>query len=832
MIGLLKRHRDTLLAMLVYALLTVGMTYPIILQMSTHLIGDSTDAYLFFWGNWWTREALRKGLDLYHTDYLFYPSGVSLYFHAFSHANAFLWMVLASLFGAVPAYNLIILISYWLASFNMYLLAKDLGLSNAASFLAGLVYGLSPYHLSNADNLVLVSSQWMPLYALFFLRAVRRGSLRASVLAAIFMALSALSSWHLLTLLSLWTALFLLYSLAFERRMWSRRALWALLVTVLCSALILAPFLFPLVRELLADDKPYVASADGQGNDLLAFLVPGPGHPLLGEALRSLHARLQMLPGKGRRHPAYLGLTMYALALLAVVKKRHQAGFWLAAGVVFAVLSLHSPLTFNGSVLDVVRLPWFQPIVSLMRAAWRFNELFAFCVAVLAALGWDVIQAGLKDSRFASFSSWATGALCVCLLCVYAKLPFPTIKIHVSPFYDRLAREDGDFGIVTVPMGYAEAKRYMFLQTYHGKKLVGGHVSRPPEGAGDFIDTVPILRAMDREGEPPDRAAFGVREQVKELAAHDIRYLILHQDQLSDETLAAWQAYMAVSPIYENPVVYDTGFDFTPRWRPSDDLMILDATWSSSSMVQTEWGELSVTWLADRPPEKDLTVQIVLVDGEGHVARQKSFPIGEQGWPTSKWPEGAVAAYSYPIQIGPFAEPGCYSVSLELVDASTGEPYGEAVKVGEVEVTALPRVFTPPTMTHSISADFGDDLTLLGYDVTQSKEALQLTLHWQAKRRMEAQYKFFVHVYNPDDNSLVTQADFVPRDWTYPTIWWQPDEVVSDEIVLSLDGIAPGGYQLAVGVYDSATGERLPIDDAGALPVFSAALILQEVTVP
>jgi hypothetical protein len=50
--------------------------------------------------------------------------------------------------------------------------------------------------------------------------------------------------------------------------------------------------------------------------------------------------------------------------------------------------------------------------------------------------------------------------------------------------------------------------------------------------------------------------------------------------------------------------------------------------------------------------------------------------------------------------------------------------------------------------------------------------------------------------------------------------------------VLSLDGIAPGGYQLAVGVYDSATGERLPIDDAGALPVFSAALILQEVTVP
>jgi hypothetical protein len=132
-------------------------------------------------------------------------------------------------------------------------------------------------------------------------------------------------------------------------------------------------------------------------------------------------------------------------------------------------------------------------------------------------------------------------------------------------------------------------------------------------------------------------------------------------------------------------------------------------------------------------------------------------------------------------------------------------------------------------MMRTLSVDFGGDLALLGYDIEQSDTALHLTLHWQAQRRMDVLYKFFVHMRHVESDVLVAQADIVSRNWTYPTIWWEAGEVVSDEIVLPLDGVASGEYRLVVGVYDSVTGERLPVGDVEGLVVSSDALILQEV---
>jgi hypothetical protein len=260
--------------------------------------------------------------------------------------------------------------------------------------------------------------------------------------------------------------------------------------------------------------------------------------------------------------------------------------------------------------------------------------------------------------------------------------------------------------------------------------------------------------------------------------------------------------------------------------------MIVDAEWSPSDIVQAGWGELSVMWLADRPPKKNLSVRVSVVDDEGRVAQRESFQIGDQDWPTSKWPTGAAAAYAYPVQIEPFTQPGEYAIVLELVDPVTNQTHGEVATIGSVEVTALSRVFAPPAATHTLSVDFGDDLTLLGYDAEQSDDALRLTLHWQARRRMDVFYKFFVHLYDMDSGVLVSQADVAPRNWNYPTMWWEADEVVSDEVVLPLDAAPPGQYRLEVGVYNAATGERSPIGDAGDLTVSSDTLILQDVTVP
>ena len=78
---------------------------------------------------------------------------------------------------------------------------------------------------------------------------------------------------------------------------------------------------------------------------------------------------------------------------------------------------------------------------------------------------------------------------------------------------------------------------------------------------------------------------------------------------------------------------------------------------------------------------------------------------------------------------------------------------------------------------------------------------------------MDVSYKFFVHLYDMQSGELVTQVDVMPYGYTYFTNWWESGEVVSDEVLMDLSEVSPGEYQLAVGVYDPDTGERLVIEE-------------------
>jgi hypothetical protein len=163
------------------------------------------------------------------------------------------------------------------------------------------------------------------------------------------------------------------------------------------------------------------------------------------------------------------------------------------------------------------------------------------------------------------------------------------------------------------------------------------------------------------------------------------------------------------------------------------------------------------------------------------------------------------------LQVEPFIEGGVYTVTLLLLDPESADTAGEAVVLGQVEVQAVERVFDAPEMSESVNTIFGDTLRLLGYDLHYNGGELTLTLHWQALHRMDTAYKIFVHLFDPATGEVVAQADVMPRDWGYPTHWWEVNEVVSDPIRLSLNDLSPGAYRLAVGVYDPTSMERLSV---------------------
>ncbi len=511
--------------------------------------------------------------------------------------------------------------------------------------------------------------------------------------------------------------------------------------------------------------------------------------------------------------------------IVGVWRGRGDWGYWLVLGAGLFVLSLGPRLEVAGRTLGV-RLPyaWVQDWapVRVVRHPNRFSVPLGLPVAVLAGYGVAWLLNRLKRPAV-----WLLG-LSVLVLVEYLPWPYPTVQPSVSPFYDQLAQEPGDFGVLDLPMGSRTvAKPYMYFATIHGKPLVEGHVSRLPISAYDFVDDVPLLRGL-RESNEMDLALGDISRQLSlladadiadaDIADADIRYLILHPELVPAEQLARWQSWLAIAPMYEDAeaIVYRTrpeyGRDFEFVGEAGDGIGVIRAALSTETLAQDGWLEVEVTWGTRRPPAQDWMARLALVSASGSEAQAVDLqPCA--GWPSSEWGAGAVARGRGTLRVDPFTEGGTYTVTMGLVDPATGARVGQPLGLGQVEVQAIERVFEPPEMQVPVEVFFGDALRLLGYDVQQEAGELGVTLHWQAVRRMGVAFKFFVHLLDPETDELMAQADVMPRDWTYPTHWWEVGEVVSDGIRLPLSDVPPGTYRVTLGVYDPETGVRLVVTE-------------------
>ena len=344
---------------------------------------------------------------------------------------------------------------------------------------------------------------------------------------------------------------------------------------------------------------------------------------------------------------------------------------------------------------------------------------------------------------------------------------------------------------------------------------------------GIGIDLVDIKR-MERVMDP---ALTDVSRQLMTLAQDDIRYLIIHKTRVKPDTLAQWYDYLAVPPLYESDELavyrtyppHGTVPTLVSEWEPG--LGLIQASVRSSPMLsQGAIVTIDARWFATRALNQDLAVRIALEKRETEELAQRESFVVSPDWPTSQWPVGAVVVDNYTWQIDPFAPAGDYSLVLTVGDTLESES-----PLGQIRVVPLPRLFDAPQMTHALNADFGGEMRLLGYDLRRKGDSVSLALHWQAIRRMDMSYKIFVHVCDEGTGGIVTQSDAVPRRWTYPTTWWEAGEIVSDEIEVSTEGVPPGTYGLAVGVYDPGTGERLAISGGVSSLVLDAdRLVLAE----
>lgn len=228
------------------------------------------------------------------------------------------------------------------------------------------------------------------------------------------------------------------------------------------------------------------------------------------------------------------------------------------------------------------------------------------------------------------------------------------------------------------------------------------------------------------------------------------------------------------------------------------------------------------------PINTNLNVLVRIFGAAGQeVLRDEGWPWGA---PTSTWKHRQVWPDGHIFAFPPDTEPGYYRVQVEFydpetldklpaVDARTGEPIGTAFTVDYLTVAGID---TEPNHPLHPAATLGENVRLLGYDVwgngdqmptaVRSGEELRARLFWEVKKSLETDYTAFVHLVGPD-NQLVAQHDQEPLGGFFPTSYWQPGQVVRDELyTLRLpDDAAPGTYTLYAGMYDLESGQRLPV---------------------
>jgi len=101
--------------------------------------------------------------------------------------------------------------------------------------------------------------------------------------------------------------------------------------------------------------------------------------------------------------------------------------------------------------------------------------------------------------------------------------------------------------------------------------------------------------------------------------------------------------------------------------------------------------------------------------------------------------------------------------------------------------------------------------------LVQPGEALAFDLYWEAIGKITVDFTVFVHLlgpFNPATGGPVwAQHDGQPLEGQYPTRHWLVGPVIKDRHVVTLPPDMPSGeYQVEVGLYLLATGERLPVN--------------------
>ncbi len=458
---------------LLFLLLALAWTWPLVTRLSWRIPHDLGDPLLNTWILWWNSQAV-PFTSAWWSPPVFYPMAGS--FALSEHlAGVALFTAPLSLLGVNPiaAYNVALILSYWLSGVFAFLLGRKLTGSAAAGLLAGAAFAFAPYRASQLSHLQVLTSQWMPL-ALFAMHTYlddRRRRWLALFAAA--WLIQALSNGYYLLFFPLLIALWLAWFIDWRR---DRGPGVALGLTFAGSSVLLVPVLLKYhqihgalgLERSLDEMRMFSARVDSftQTAYLLRFWTTRDALTQEGFMFPGMTVPLLLVAGA----LALIGRANLGQALA----KRSAAVFYPVAAVVFWWLCFGPADTDSiaGALSHPYSLLTWLPGFSGLRVPARFAMMATLCAAAGAALAaarlapralWGRIALGVLMTTGIVVDGWMRP---MPLTAAPARVVLPNVQNAVVL---ELPADDSAVNIAA-----------MYRAMQHGRPLVNGYSGHTP----------------------------------------------------------------------------------------------------------------------------------------------------------------------------------------------------------------------------------------------------------------------------------------------------------------------------------------------------------------
>ena len=419
------------------------------------IVGGPPDNEQHAWELAWWAFALTHGINPLITGYLSPPHHpINLMWNNSTPLLALLVLPITLLAGGVASFNALLVGSLWATTSVSFLCIRRFTDRPLAAWLAGLVFGFSPFVTQGADSgrLTWLALFFLPILFVIYVRVMthrqargwRLGLLAGLVLSGQFLISEELSADILLI-----TSLMAVLMAATYRNQVLSAARFIAPVLAVTAGTFLAVCGLPLYVQFFGPGRVHgsVIPAGRVVSDLAGFVVPTPYQLLnFGDVSPAFLSVQTFLGDSG----SYLGLPLLALLVFAGVRQwRDPLTRWsLVLTAMAMVLSLGAHLSLFGH-LSGIPLPWalimHLPLFSL--AAPRRLMVFAY-------LGSAVVIARLATLNWPQLPYWVKlGALGACLLTL-APTSAWFATVNVPPFFSGRTVEAlrSDSVVIMVPL--------------------------------------------------------------------------------------------------------------------------------------------------------------------------------------------------------------------------------------------------------------------------------------------------------------------------------------------------------------------------------------------